>query len=108
MCSRLHRTPSEHIMTVSDNDSAQLADQIATIRGQLSKVHHDINNPLAVISGNVELVTELVKMLGMEADLSGPLDDISLAVEQLTMHIDRLMVVRNQLSTLSQQLDSTS
>jgi len=79
-------------------------EQLEEIRGQLSRVHHDINNPLSVISGNVELISELTTALGMKGDLEGPLEDIAAAVDLLTENVDRLLAVRGLLNELSRHL----
>lgn len=89
-------------MTSNDAISRdQFLEQLEAIRGQLSRVHHDINNPLSVISGNVELISELTNALGMKGDLEGPLEDIAAAVVQLTENVDKLLAVRGLLNELS-------
>ena len=92
---------------MSSNDAIsrdQFLEQLEAIRGQLSRVHHDINNPLSVISGNVELISELTNALGMKGDLEGPLEDIAAAVVQLTENVDKLLAVRGLLNELSLHL----
>jgi len=92
-------------MTTTDFEIKQeLLGKLEQVRLQLSKTHHDINNPLAVISGNVELLEELSKALGVDADLGGPLEDIEKAVQLLAEHVDRLIVVRKILSDLTENL----
>ncbi|MDA0683770.1 MAG: hypothetical protein O2797_01850 [Bacteroidetes bacterium] len=92
-------------MTSNDAISRdQFLEQLEAIRGQLSRVHHDINNPLSVISGNVELISELTNALGMKGDLEGPLEDIAAAVVQLTENVDKLLAVRGLLNELSLHL----
>ncbi len=94
-------TPTESIIR------KDLLEKLEQIRHQLSRAHHDINNPLAVISGNVELLNELTKALGVDEELNGPLTDIEKAVELLTENVDRLMVVRKILTDLSDQLSES-
>lgn len=94
---------------MSDHRSSQeLSDQLEVIRAQLWRIHHDLNNPLSVISGNAELLCELSKALGLQDDLGGPIDDLSVAVDQLTENVDRLLAVRGLLNELTQQLEGTS
>lgn len=88
--------------------SRDITQQLETIRVQLSRIHHDLNNPLSVISGNVELIGELTKALGVELDLGGPIEDLAAAVDQLAENVDRLLAVRGLLSELSEQLEGTS
>lgn len=84
--------------------SPDLTGQLEALRAQLSRIHHDLNNPLAVISGNVELLAELSDALGVGPDLEGPLDDISTAVDNLVENVDRLLVVRGLIMKLTEHL----
>jgi signal transduction histidine kinase len=88
--------------------SQEVSDQLETIRVQLSKIHHDLNNPMSVISGNVELLAELTKALGVEGELGGPLEDLARAVDQMADNADRLLAVRGLLGELNEQLNSAS
>ena len=88
--------------------SREVSDQLEIIRVQLSKIHHDLNNPMSVISGNVELLAELTKALGVEADLGGPIEDLARAVDQMADNVDRLLAVRGLLNELNKQLNSPS
>jgi len=85
--------------------SSELKQAIAEVRGLLSRIHHDVNNPLSVLSGNIELLQELVTALGMEDELSEPLTDMLEAVNGLGDSIDRLLVVRGLLSELESKVD---
>ena len=88
--------------------SSDISEQLELIRSQLSRIHHDLNNPLSVISGNAELLGELSRALGVGDELGGPIDDLSTAVDQLTENVDRLLAVRGLLNELTQQLEGTS
>ena len=88
--------------------SAEINGQLELIRAQLSRIHHDLNNPLSVISGNAELLAELSRALGVEDDMGGPIEDLTSAVDQLTENVDRLLAVRGLLNELTQQLEGTS
>ena len=95
-------------MTTTDSIIKQeLLGKLEQIKHQLSRAHHDINNPLAIISGNVELLGELTKALGVDDELSGPLTDIEKAVGLLTENVDRLVIVRKILTDLSEQLSES-
>lgn len=88
--------------------SGDVGEQLELIRSQLSRIHHDLNNPLSVISGNAELLAELSRALGVGEELGGPIDDLSSAVDQLSENVDRLLAVRGLLNELTQQLEGTS
>ena len=82
--------------------------QLEKIRSELSRVHHDINNPLSVIAGNVELLAELTRALELGEDIGETVSDLQHAVELLTEQVDRLLAVRGLLSQVSGQLDEAS
>jgi len=76
---------------------------LQTLRKHLSRIHHDLNNPLSIVSGNLQLLKELSKALDVEENFEGPLKDIAAALEQLSDTTEQLIVVRNIL----QQLDES-
>ena len=84
-----------------------LQEKLESIRRDLSRVHHDANNPLSVISGNVELLGELARALGTENEFNGPIEDMAKAIGLLSENIDRLIVVRKQLTDLAEQLSDS-
>ncbi len=88
---------------MTKTETEQIQATIDGIKSQLSRIHHQINNPLSVISGNVQLLQELARVLGVEDDFSGPLTDIVSAADQLAESADQLMVTRNLLAQLSNQ-----
>lgn len=76
------------------------------LRGRLSRVHHDLNNPLSVVSGNAQLLRELSKALGVEEEFQGPLDDLEAAVDKLSESADGLILVRRMLVELEKRAES--
>lgn len=69
-----------------DGDSNSCTDlQVA-----LTRVTHDINNPLAVISGNAQLLLELSRALDLDPDVAKPIQDIEEASHQLATMVERL------------------
>ena len=87
---------------MTSDEAARLQEILQEVRLQLSRIHHDINNPLSIISGNVQLIDELSKVLELKGEFSGPIQDLYKAIEQLTASIDRLMTVRNILADMVQ------
>ena len=61
-----------------------------TIQSALTRVTHDINNPLAVISGNAQLLLELSRVLDLDPDVAKPIQDIEEASQQLASMVERL------------------
>lgn len=76
------------------------------LRGRLSRVHHDLNNPLSIVSGNAQLLRELSKALGVEEEFHGPLDDLEAAVDKLSESADGLILVRRMLVELEKRAES--
>ncbi len=63
------------------DDPRTEAEFLIQLRSELARIYHDISNPLAVVSGNLELVTELRKAnLGMD-EIGESLDDAQAAME---------------------------
>lgn len=56
---------------------------VQQLRETLSKVYHDINNPLAIISGNAQLLLEMAHMMGLDDQLVEPIEDIEEASRRL-------------------------
>jgi signal transduction histidine kinase len=70
------------------------------LQAKLSSLHHSMNNPLAVISGNVQLLQELAGALSVVDDMGGPLKDIESAVDQLGADLDQLILLRELLKQI--------
>lgn len=63
----------------------------------LSAVTHDINNPLAIISGNAQLLLELSRLLDLDPDVAKPIQDIEEASRRLAAMVGRLSALREAL-----------
>ncbi|MDA1027585.1 MAG: hypothetical protein O3B41_00815 [Bacteroidetes bacterium] len=85
-------------------DVSSIKEALGQLKAQLSKIHHDVNNPVTVVSGNIELIRELAKALGVESEFDGPLNDMQVALDDLTERIDKLMIVRKIVTNLSDKL----
>lgn len=88
------------VTDMAQMDVERLNDALHDIRKRLSRIHHDMNNPLSIVSGNIQLLQELSQALTVNDDFSGPLHDIEQSVDQLAASIDELMVIRNLLAQL--------
>jgi signal transduction histidine kinase len=67
----------------------------------LSRVTHDINNPLSIISGNAQLLLELAQVLDLDPDVAKPIRDIEEASQRLARMVGRL----NRLNDAARQDD---
>ncbi len=88
---------------MTKEESEQLYATLRSLRKHLSRIHHDLNNPLSIISGNVQLLQELSTVLDVTEDFDAPLKDVTAAVEQLTGTADELLVLRNFLAQLDEE-----
>lgn len=89
----------------NDNSNEEhLLAVLQMLRTQLSTIHHDINNPVTVLSGNIELMRELAKAIGVENELEDSLHDMEAALSLLNERVDRLMVVRKIVSDAAETL----
>lgn len=66
---------------------------LGLIRARLASLYHDMNNPLAVASGNVQYLGELVRMGELEG-FPEALADVASAHELLEAHLSGLLEVR--------------
>ncbi|MDA0874064.1 MAG: hypothetical protein O3C45_03280 [Bacteroidetes bacterium] len=82
--------------------------QLDRIRAELSRIHHDINNPMSVIAGNAELISALLEATSPDTSVEEALEDLWTAVELMGDQVDRLLAVRGLLSEVLEQLDSAS
>jgi len=85
-------------MTKAETEKLHAA--LQTIRRHLSRIHHDLNNPLSIVSGNIQLLREVSAALEMSEHFEAPLQDMAAAVEQLGEKTEELVVVRNILAQL--------
>jgi len=86
-------------------DPAELLQQV---RVALARVVHDVNNPLAVISGNAQLLLELVRMLELDAELAKPIADIEEASRELAERLAQLSRLREDVRVVSSAADERS
>lgn len=70
------------------------ADLLNQVRVALSRVVHDVNNPLAVISGNAQLLLELARIMELDAELAKPISDIEEASRELAERLAQLSRLR--------------
>lgn len=76
------------------NEQVLGIDEIST---RISKVHHDLKNPLSIIAGNAQFLLELCKALELEEQLASSIRDIDEATRELETALDRLVTLREEL-----------
>jgi signal transduction histidine kinase len=67
------------------------------MRDTLSSVYHDMNNPLAVIAGNVQFLHELIRDEDLDAQIEVSINDIGEATQRLSDALDDLLRLRKRL-----------
>ena len=80
-------------------ESQETLDDVAflgLVRSRLASLYHDMNNPLAVASGNVQYVSELVRMGDVEG-ISDALNDVVTAHGLIESHLGSLLEVRRMI-----------
>lgn len=63
----------------------------------LNEMRHDLNNPLAIISGNVQFLLEIARGEDYETQIAEPLRDIKQASQQITKSLDELEKLKDDL-----------
>ena len=66
------------------------ARMMETLRATVSKVTHDINNPLAIISGNAQLLIELGRYMDLDDEIIKPIKDIEEASSRIAASLHKL------------------
>ena len=61
-----------------------------TLRATVAKVTHDINNPLAIISGNAQLLIELGRYMKLDDEIIKPIKDIEEASLRIASSLHKL------------------
>ncbi len=75
----------------------EAAKLLESIRVNLSRVNHDINNPLSIISGNAQLLLELAYAMDLQDDLVQPIRDIEEASRRIADLLHKLVVLRDRI-----------
>ena len=91
------------MVEMTRDEFEQIRATMSKVRKHLSRIHHDMNNPLSIISGNAQLLDELSKVLQVRDDFEAPLKDMVAAAEQLTGMIEELVVLRNLIAQLEDE-----
>ena len=68
------------------------------LREMVTEVAHDINNPLAIIAGNAQLLLEMARVIDLDPDVAKPIGDIEEASRRLAQMVRRLDAVKEALA----------
>lgn len=70
---------------------------VGDLRARLSQIKHDANNPLAIVSGNAQLLIELAGAMDLGPDFLEPLQDIEDACHRVEEALNELTLLRRSL-----------
>ncbi len=82
---------------LASSGTTPAAERLRQVRQELSRLNHDLKNPLAIISGNAQFLHELIRLRGGDAELEGPVADIEEACRQIHALLQRLVTLRDTL-----------
>lgn len=91
LASKLYEAFDRHLIQQEVAERAREEEKsklIETIRTTVATVKHEINNPLAIISGNAQLLTELAR--GMDDEITKPIRDIEEASHRIAQSLNKL------------------
>ena len=94
---RRHEAMHRHELALKTAERARRQEQmqlIDSLRTTVANVKHEINNPLAIISGNAQLLLELARMMDLDEDLVKPIRDIEEASLRITKSLDKLNSIK--------------
>ena len=94
---RLHEAMHRHEVALRTAERARRQEQmqlIDSLRTTVANVKHEINNPLAIISGNAQLLLELSRIMELDEDLVKPIRDIEEASLRITASLDKLNSIK--------------
>ena len=94
---RLHEAMHRYEVVLQAAERARRQEQMKlldSLRMTVAKVKHEINNPLAIISGNAQLLLELSRMMDLDEDLVKPIRDIEEASLRISGSLDKLNSIK--------------
>jgi signal transduction histidine kinase len=83
--------------TLNIETSLDPDDAIRLLRRALSRIYHDTNNPLSIVSGNAQYFLELAKSMDVDDELIQPVEDIEEASERIADGLRQLNVLRDEI-----------
>lgn len=78
---------------MDSGERAREAAFLRDIKARLGRLYHDLNNPLAIASGNVQLIEELVAM-GESEGVREAVTDAREALDRFGALLDEFLAVR--------------
>ncbi len=85
---------SRLILESRNQQQAQVLQQIAR---ELSVFYHNINNPMAILSGNIQLIQLLAESIEMPEDFKKPISDISDFVDRFGIEMKAIAELKERI-----------
>ncbi|MFP4228181.1 MAG: histidine kinase dimerization/phospho-acceptor domain-containing protein [Salinivenus sp.] len=80
---------------MSDSQTPEI---LSDVRDTVSSVHHDLNNPLSIISGNAQFLLELTKQNDeLDGQFESSVEDIQAAAERMAASLHRLARLKEEI-----------
>jgi signal transduction histidine kinase len=80
-----------------DEEEQNFRRTLARVGARLGKIKHDANNPLAIVSGNAQLLRELASIHELGEEFMGPIRDIVDASERVAEALNELTALQRSL-----------
>lgn len=81
---------------------------LASLHTTIASVKHEINNPLAIISGNAQLLSELARVMDLDDDIVKPILDIEEASLRIAASLDKLNALKEIIAQEAEPTDGFS
>lgn len=79
---------------MSETEAPEL---LSEVHDAVSSVHHDLNNPLSIISGNAQFLLELSKEEDLDPQFESSAEDIQEAAERMAASLRRLAQIKDEI-----------
>lgn len=86
-------------------DNSEVQKLVGDLKARLSRIKHDANNPLAIVSGNAQLLLELAGAMDLGPDFIEPLQDIEDACHRVEEALNELTLLQRSLPDVESQRD---
>ena len=72
-----------------------------TVREELSSFYHSINNPLTILSGNLQFVQAMASSMELPADFVRSIDDLAGICGRFERDLARIKALREKIHTFT-------
>lgn len=94
---RLQEAMHRHQLMQQSTERSRRLEQkklLESLRTTVASVKHEINNPLAIVSGNAQLLLELTSLMDLDEELVKPIRDIEEASSRIAESLNKLSNIK--------------